>query len=77
MARAQDVAGVEAAIWCETVRDFDDLTFALLPRLPGIAEKAWGMAASWADHSDALSAHGRVWRQDGFMFFRAPSVGWT
>lgn len=76
-ARAQDVAGVEAAIWCETVRDFDDLTFALLPRLPGIAEKAWGMVTSWADHSDALSAHGRIWHQDGLMFFRAPGVGWT
>jgi len=76
-ARAQDVAGVEAAMWCETVRDFDDLTFALLPRLPGIAEKAWGMAASWTDHSDALSAHGRVWQQDGLTFFHAPSVGWT
>jgi hexosaminidase len=76
-ASAQDVAGVEAVMWCETVRDFDDLTFALLPRLPGIAEKAWGMAASWADHSDALGAHRRVWHQDGLTFFRAPSVGWT
>ncbi len=40
--RAGQVAGVEAAIWCETVTDFDDLTFLLLPRLAGAAQKAWG-----------------------------------
>lgn len=75
-ARLRDIAGVEAAMWCETVRDFDDLTFALLPRLAGVAEKAWGGAASWAQHRAALGRHGRLWDQDGLTFFHAPSVGW-
>jgi hexosaminidase len=38
---AAQVAGVEAAIWAETISDFGDLTFLLLPRLPGVATKAW------------------------------------
>jgi hexosaminidase len=75
-ARAQDVGGVEAAMWCETVRDFDDLTFALLPRLPGVAEKAWGAAADWPRHRDALARHSRLWQQDALTFFRAPTVPW-
>jgi hexosaminidase len=75
-ARARDVAGVEAAMWCETVRDFGDLTFALLPRLAGVAEKAWGSAASWPDHRDALARHARLWDQDALTFFRAQSVSW-
>jgi hexosaminidase len=75
-ARAQDVAGVEAAMWCETVRDFDDLTFALLPRLAGVAEKAWGAATSWPRHRDALARHARLWQQDGLTFFRAQAVPW-
>jgi hexosaminidase len=75
-ARAGDVAGVEAAMWCETVRDFGDLTFALLPRLAGVAEKAWGGTAGWAEHRDALARHARLWHQDGLTFFRAGSVSW-
>jgi hexosaminidase len=75
-ARAEDVAGVEAAMWGETLRDFDDLTFALLPRLAGVAEKAWGAAASWPDHRAALAWHARLWDGDGLTFFRAQGVGW-
>jgi hypothetical protein len=64
-------------MWCETVRDFGDLTFALLPRLAGVAEKAWGSAANWAEHRDALARHARLWAQDGLTFFRSPSVSWA
>src|SRR5690242_6085610 len=39
--RGAQVAGVEAAIWAETITGFDDLCFLLLPRLPGVAHKAW------------------------------------
>lgn len=76
-AKPLDVAGVEAAMWCETVQNFGDLTFALLPRLAGIAEKGWSMATSWTDHSTALGWHARLWNQDGLAFFRAESVPWS
>ena len=67
------VAGVGAALWCETVRDVDDLTFLLLPRLAGTAEKAWGPAGAvtWPEHRDALAQHARLWKQDGLTFFSA------
>jgi len=72
------VAGVGAAVWCETVRDFGDLTFLLLPRLAGTAEKAWGAAGAvrWEQHRTALARHGRLWEQDGLVFFRAEIVDW-
>jgi hexosaminidase len=76
--RAAHVAGVEAAIWAETISDFDDLCFLLLPRLAGVAHKAWGgpEVATWTDHRDRLARHGRLWAQDGLTYFRAPTVGW-
>ena len=37
--RAAQVARVEAAVWAETIANFDDLSFLLLPRLAGIADK--------------------------------------
>jgi hexosaminidase len=71
--RPDRVAGVGAALWCETVRDVDDLTFLLLPRLAGTAEKAWGPAGAvtWPEHRDALTRHARLWEQDGLTFFSA------
>jgi len=76
--RAAQVAGVEAAIWAETISDFDDLSFLLLPRLPGIAHKAWSdpQAGTWADHRDRLAWHGRLWAQDDLEYFRTPAVSW-
>jgi hexosaminidase len=76
--RAAQVAGVEAAIWAETITGFEDLSFLLLPRLPGVADKAWSgpQAASWAGHRDRLARHGRLWAQDGLTYFRTSTVDW-
>jgi hexosaminidase len=74
--RAGQVAGVEAAIWAETITGFDDLSFLLLPRLPGVADKAWSAPrpAAWAAHRDRLARHGQLWAQDGLTYFRASTV---
>jgi hexosaminidase len=77
--RAAQVVGVEAAIWAETISGFDDLTFLLLPRLAGVAHRAWSVpeASGWAGHRDRLARHGRLWAQDGLTYFRASTVDWT
>jgi hexosaminidase len=86
--RAAHVAGVEAAVWAETISGFGDLSFLLLPRLPGIAHKAWAgptgppgppgpRAVTWADHRDRLARHGRLWEQDNLEYFRAPTLNWA
>lgn len=77
--RAAHVAGVEAAIWAETISDFDDLCFLLLPRLPGVAHKAWSdpHVGTWTDHRDRLASHGRLWAQEGLTYFRTSLVNWV
>ena len=77
--RAAQVAGVEAAIWAETISGFDDLSFLLLPRLPGVAHRAWSdpRHGDWAGHRDRLARHGRLWAQDGLTYFRAATVDWA
>jgi hexosaminidase len=76
--RAAHVAGVEAAIWAETISDFGDLCFLLLPRLAGVAHKAWSdpRVATWTDHRNRLARHGRLWAQDGLTYFRTSTVDW-
>ena len=73
-----NLAGVGSAIWGETIKDFTDLTFMLLPRLAGIAEKGWSdpQVSSWADHRARLAAHGRLWSQDGLTYFKSSTVDW-
>ncbi|MBG0832614.1 family 20 glycosylhydrolase [Planomonospora sp. ID67723] len=70
------LAGVEAAIWCETVTDFDDLAFLLLPRLAGIAEKTWTpQATGWPDHRGRVAAHARWWERLGWGgYYRSADV---
>ncbi|ROP42732.1 family 20 glycosylhydrolase [Saccharothrix texasensis] len=68
------VAGVEAAIWCETVESFDDLAFLLLPRLAGAAEKAWTrQVTEWGDHGPRLARHVDAWRALGFRAAYRPA----
>ncbi|MER5261979.1 family 20 glycosylhydrolase [Actinosynnema sp. NPDC002837] len=67
-AAGAEVAGVEAAIWCETVDSFDDLAFLLLPRLAGTAEKAWTRRVTeWRDHQRRLAGHVDTWHALGFQ----------
>ncbi|MGW0482719.1 family 20 glycosylhydrolase [Nonomuraea sp. NPDC003214] len=61
------IAGVEAAIWSETVDGFDDLAFLLLPRLPAAAERAWTREpTTWEDHSSRLRPHAGTWQATGW-----------
>ncbi|MEN9970060.1 MAG: hypothetical protein RLZZ229_268 [Actinomycetota bacterium] len=71
------IAGVEAVIWCETVNDFSDLQFLILPRLPGIAERAWSRnAGTWGEHKDRLAAHSKIWRKANWNYFASELIAW-
>ncbi|MER6582669.1 family 20 glycosylhydrolase [Nonomuraea sp. NPDC001023] len=61
------VAGVEAAIWSETITSFDDLAFLLLPRLPAAAERSWTREpVTWEDHRARLRPHAATWEATGW-----------
>ena len=65
------LAGVEAAVWCETVADRDDLEALLLPRLSGAAERAWSAAATeWDGYVDRLAAQIPAWDRRGWAWYR-------
>lgn len=72
------VAGVEAVLWCETVTSFEDLQFLIQPRLAGIAERGWARRVpfDWSEFSERLAAQAPGWRAVGWEFFRAGSVDW-
>jgi hexosaminidase len=71
------IAGVEAAIWCETITNQEDLEFMLLPRLPGAAEKAWSQSPThWPDYATRLSHQSPTWQTRTWTWFKSTEINW-
>lgn len=72
-----NIVGVEAPIWGETLRDFKDAEFLLFPRLPGIAEVAWTRGdRNWDEYKIRLGRHGKTMEEMNINFYRSPLVDW-
>jgi hexosaminidase len=72
-----DVLGVEAPLWTETIRDIRGAEFMSFPRLAGAAEIGWSPSdRSWAEYRSRLGAHGRMWAAMGVNFYPSPEVDW-
>lgn len=68
------IAGIEAALWCETVGSFADAATLLLPRLGLVAQQAWG-AASPRRVLAAAAASESAWTGLGFAdFYRSSEI---
>jgi hexosaminidase len=74
----RDVAGVESALWSETLEDVDDIEFMAFPRLPGLAEIGWSprQGRDWNEYRLRLAAQGPRWEAQGVEFSRSPQVPW-
>jgi hexosaminidase len=50
----------------------------LLPRLAGVAERAWSPApgARWPEYRDRLAPQARLWSTRGWTFFSSSLVDW-
>lgn len=70
VAQGAGIGGVEATIWCETITSESDLQFLLLPRLAGIADRAWcAPDGTWEDFRPRLAAQRSLWTTRGYTWF--------
>jgi len=63
-----DIIGIQGALWGETLKGSQRLEYVLLPKLLGLAERAWATDPEWAttaDSSKAASLYNEAW--SGFM----------
>jgi hexosaminidase len=74
----EDILGVEAPLWTETIRTLADIDYMAFPRLAAIAEVGWSAreAHDWADFRERLAAHGPRLSAMGVGFYRSPQVEW-
>ena len=43
----ENIVGVQAQLWTETIRNFDYVTYYVFPKVCGIFERAWNSSPSW------------------------------
>jgi len=73
-----NVVGVEAPLWSETLKTMDDIEFLLFPRLPGIAEIGWSKQdRDWEEYKVRLGKHGKKMTEMDINFYKSPKVPWV
>jgi hexosaminidase len=74
----ESIAGVEAALWSETIDTMSDIEYLAFPRMAGIAELGWSQESrrSWEEYRLRLGAQGPRWVALGINFYRSPFVPW-
>lgn len=43
----ENLIGVQAQLWTETIRNFDHLTYYVFPKVCGVVERAWNASPAW------------------------------
>lgn len=76
--KRENILGVEAALWTETIVTMDDIEYMVFPRLPGYAEIAWSPAAlrSWDTYKLRLGQHGARMKARNIDYYKSAKVDW-
>lgn len=74
----EDILGVEAPLWTETVDRTEVLEFLVFPRVASIAEIGWSprQTADWPHFRSRLADVAEGWAAAGIAFHRSPEVDW-
>jgi hexosaminidase len=74
----QNIVGVEAPIWTESLRNMTAVEYMAMPRLPALAEVGWTPQKSrdWEGFSKRLAAHAPRWNFLGVNYYRSPQIPW-
>ncbi len=74
----EDMLGLEAPLWTETVETLDEIEFMTFPRLIGIGEISWSPRAGrdWEDYCSRLAAHAPRLEAMKVNYYRSPLVPW-
>jgi len=76
--KKENILGIEAPLWTETVSNLDEAEYLIYPRLLGYSEIGWTPAKdrSWEEYSKRLGQHASYLQKLGIDFYRSPQVEW-
>jgi hexosaminidase len=74
----ENILGVEAPLWGETLKNMEDIEYLAFPRLPGIAEIGWSPAAgrNWEEYKLRLAEHSVFMKALDIDYYPSAKVPW-
>jgi hexosaminidase len=75
----ENIIGIEAALWAETVTDMKDIEYLTFPRLPGLAEVGWtsSSARNWDEYKVRLGKQAKRFSIMGINYYPSKLVPWS
>jgi len=75
----ENIIGIEAPLWSETISNMDEVEYLLFPRLPGYAEIGWSQetARNWEEYKVRLGKHGPRFKAMKIDFYQSKKVPWV
>jgi hexosaminidase len=76
--KKENILGIEAALWTETITKMDEIEYMVFPRLPGLAEIGWtaSSARNWNEYKMRLAKHGERFKVMGIDYYQSKLVPW-
>ncbi|HVN58224.1 MAG TPA: family 20 glycosylhydrolase, partial [Bacteroidales bacterium] len=74
----ENIIGVEAPLWSETITNLKEIDYLAFPRLAGIAEIGWTPEPlrSWNDYKTRLASHGPRMKALGIDYYPSRLIQW-
>ncbi len=74
----ENIIGVEAPLWTETVKNIKEIEYMAFPRILGYAEIGWSQEAgrNWDEYKMRLGKHGKRMKAMNINFYKSSKVPW-
>jgi hexosaminidase len=75
----ENIIGIEAALWSETITNMKEVEFLTFPRLPGLAEVGWTPSAlrNWDEYKMRLGNHAKRFKAQDINYYPSKLVPWV
>ena len=76
--KKENIVGIEAPLWSETVSNRQEAEYLIFPRLPGYAEIGWTPSElrNWDEYKVRLANHGERMKAMNISFYPSKLVQW-
>ena len=75
----ENILGIEAPLWSETITNIDELEYMVFPRLPGYAEIGWSAPATrnWGEYKTRLGRQDKRFKALQIDYYPSKLVPWS